>query len=159
MKTYLSNYSECKFLKILYLMILSLFIMSCGGGGSKSDVIPPVIQVLGANPITIIQGESYSDAGATATDNVDSNLTIVSSGTVNASIVNTYIITYNATDKAGNKAISKTRKVIVKASLTGIERIMQNALLVERVKTQSVVNLQALANLKSGGIVDGFVTA
>jgi len=158
MKTYLPIYLECKFLKILYLMILSLFIISCGGGGSKSDVIPPVIQVLGINPVTIMQGENYNDAGAIATDNVDNNVTVISSGTVNTSIANTYIITYNATDKAGNTAIPKTRHVIVKASLTGIEGIMQNALLVERVKTQSTVNLQAIANLKSGGIVDGFAT-
>lgn len=163
MKTSQSTYyfqpSQLKYLKIFYLIFLSLFIISCGGGGgTTADVIPPIIQVVGENPVTIIQGSNYNDAGASASDNVDQQVTVTSSGSVSTAIIGTYIITYNAKDKAGNSAISKTRKVIVKASLTGIERIMQNAWLVERVKTKSVVNLQALATLKSGGIVDGFTT-
>lgn len=39
------------------------------------DTTAPVITLLGENPITIEVGSVYSDAGATATDNVDGDLT------------------------------------------------------------------------------------
>ncbi len=66
------------------------------------DVIPPVIQILGSSPLTIFQNAAYEDAGATATDNIDGNLDVSSSGTVDASLIGAYAITYTATDSAGN---------------------------------------------------------
>jgi hypothetical protein len=83
------------------------------------DTTPPVITLLGSNPFTLNQGATYTEPGATATDNVDGNLT--SSIVINASAVNTavpgdYPVTYNVTDVAGNAATQVTRTVHVTAN-------------------------------------------
>ena len=35
----------------------------------SSDITPPVLSLLGQNPVSVDQGTSYNDAGATASDN------------------------------------------------------------------------------------------
>ncbi len=78
------------------------------------DDTAPVITVLGQNPITVNLGSvSYDDAGATATDDQDEFVKVAASGEVNTKIAGTYIITYTATDSAGNAALPQTRTVIV----------------------------------------------
>ena len=81
----------------------------------QSDAIAPVITLLGNNPITIYQGSEFSDPGATATDNVDGDITssIVVTGTVDTATIGTYTIYYNVSDDAGNAAEEKTREVVV----------------------------------------------
>jgi len=82
---------------------------------SNIDKIAPVITVLGNNPHTMIQGETYTDAGATATDNRDGDIThrIQTSGKVDTAIPGIYTITYTVSDEAGNVATA-TRTVEVK---------------------------------------------
>jgi hypothetical protein len=65
------------------------------------DFTPPVITVNGDNPATVELGGSYTDAGATASDDSGS-ATLVTSGTVNTNSVGSYQITYTATDSSGN---------------------------------------------------------
>ena len=77
------------------------------------DTTPPVITLNGDATITITQGTPYTDAGATATDNVDATVTVVTTGTVDTNTVGTYTLRYNATDSAGNVATEVTRTVIV----------------------------------------------
>jgi type II secretory pathway pseudopilin PulG len=79
------------------------------------DNIPPVITRLGSSPVTINAGDSYVDAGATASDNIDGNITnrIVVTSDLNVSITGTYTIRYNVLDTAGNDATEVTRTVIV----------------------------------------------
>lgn len=79
------------------------------------DTTVPVITITGSSSISIKRNSVYTDAGATATDNIDGNLTanIVKTGTVNTAVVGTYYIRYNVTDAAGNKAAQKTRTVKV----------------------------------------------
>ncbi len=77
------------------------------------DEEPPVITLNGANPMTITQGETYTEPGATCTDNVDPTCNVVIAGTVDTNTVGTYTVTYNATDAAGNNAIEQTRTVNV----------------------------------------------
>jgi hypothetical protein len=79
------------------------------------DTTPPVITLTGSATVTVAWGGSYSDAGATATDNVDSPVTVNSSGTVNTAVPGTYTITYTASDVAGNAATPVTRTVTVSA--------------------------------------------
>ncbi|MBI1318123.1 MAG: DUF5011 domain-containing protein [Candidatus Hydrogenedens sp.] len=88
-----------------------------GGSTPTPDTTAPVISLNGAASVTINQGTSYSDAGATATDNIDGNLTaqISVSGTVNMSVAGTYTLTYRVSDAAGNAATPVTRTVTVKA--------------------------------------------
>ncbi len=69
-----------------------------------ADTVAPVITLFGASTINVTQGDTYSDSGASALDNVDGSVTVVSSGTVDTTTVGTYIITYTATDSAGNSA-------------------------------------------------------
>jgi len=78
----------------------------------------PVITLLGDANVAICQGLTYSDAGATALDNVDGDITsqIVKTGTVNSSIPNTYSLTYDVSDAAGNSATQVIRTVTVNAT-------------------------------------------
>jgi len=77
------------------------------------DSIAPVITILGTNPTYLTVGDSYTDAGATAVDNVDGVVSVVTfSNNVNTSLVGTYSVVYNATDTASNIATA-TRVVQV----------------------------------------------
>ena len=64
------------------------------------DTTVPVITLLGEDPVTIEVGDTYTDAGATATDNFDGDITssIVTVSTVNTAIVGVYLVTYNVSD-------------------------------------------------------------
>jgi hypothetical protein len=75
-----------------------------------------VITILGENPIRILRGTTYTDAGATTTDAIDSGVVATSTSNVNTSINGTYYVTYGATDISGNSAIEKIRTVIVYSS-------------------------------------------
>lgn len=82
------------------------------------DNTAPVITIVGDNPASVLQGNSYTDAGATATDaHSGLNGSVTTSGTVNTSQAGTYTLTYTATDKAGNTATA-TRTVNVISSST-----------------------------------------
>ncbi len=77
-------------------------------GTPSDDDKAPVIIVLGDNPVTLGTGSLYVDAGATAIDNKDGNITerIVTTGTVNPNVPGTYTIEYTVYDNAGNKGTS-----------------------------------------------------
>ncbi len=76
------------------------------------DTIAPVITLNGSSTEDIIEGESYTDAGATAIDNIDGPVEVSTTGIVDTSKVGVYTITYTAVDNAGNKA-TETRTVNV----------------------------------------------
>lgn len=80
------------------------------------DVTPPELTMLGSPTVNLTVGVSYRDAGATATDDVDGDITdrIVAVSNVNTSSVGTYTVSYNVADVAGNTA-STNRTIIVKA--------------------------------------------
>jgi uncharacterized repeat protein (TIGR02543 family) len=93
---------------------------------TTADTTPPVISLLGSSTINLTVGDTYTDAGATASDDVDGNLTssITTSGlvysvsdsasnTVNSSTAGTYTISYSVSDAAGNTATVVQRTVIV----------------------------------------------
>ena len=79
------------------------------------DVVPPVIILIGSSTVNLYVGDTYEDAGSTALDDVDGDITenIVVINPVDTSIVGTYVITYNVSDVAGNAAEEVTRTVIV----------------------------------------------
>ena len=80
---------------------------------APAEFVPPVITMYGASSITLPLYSSYTDAGASAYDESDGSITVIVSGSVDTYTPGTYIITYNATDSSGNKAIEKSRTVIV----------------------------------------------
>jgi hypothetical protein len=84
------------------------------------DTTVPVITLLGDATVTIEVGNDYTDAGATASDNYDGDITddIVVVNPVDSDVVGTYTITYNVSDAAGNTAVEAIREVIVENSLT-----------------------------------------
>jgi len=73
----------------------------------RGDRIPPTITLLGETVINLAAGVPFVDDGATATDDIDGDVTasIVLSGAVNITVVGTYRVTYTATDRANNTAI------------------------------------------------------
>ncbi|MCF6245317.1 MAG: BspA family leucine-rich repeat surface protein [Sulfurovum sp.] len=81
-----------------------------------ADVGAPVITLLGANPVNLIVGASYIEAGAKAIDDKEGDLSknIKTHGSVNATKAGTYTVTYNVSDAVGNKAQQVSRTVNVK---------------------------------------------
>jgi len=69
-----------------------------------ADIVPPIITIIGGVTLNVLLNDSYSDAGATAIDDIDGNLTVTSTGTVDTTTPGDYTITYTATDSAGNVA-------------------------------------------------------
>ena len=84
-----------------------------------SDTTAPVLTLIGSAAINHEQGTAYSDAGASATDNTDGDIsgTITVSGFVDATAAGTYVLSYNASDAAGNNATTVTRKVTVQDTI------------------------------------------
>ncbi len=85
------------------------------------DTTAPVITLVGDATITIPTNSTFIDPGATATDNIDGNLTaqILVGNTVDTAIVGTYYVTYDVTDAAGNPATQVVRTVVVESSSSG----------------------------------------
>ena len=82
------------------------------------DTVPPVIELIGPATVSITQGTTYADMGATCNDNIDGPITNI---TVNALAVDTanvgsYTVTYDCRDAAGNPAVQLTRTVTVVAA-------------------------------------------
>ena len=83
------------------------------------DTIPPVITILGANPAEIEEGGSYVDAGATALDDRDGNVSVQTIGAVDGSLAGIYTLLYTARDSANNLALAvRTVKVNSTADTT-----------------------------------------
>lgn len=81
------------------------------------DVTAPMVSLNGDNIINIIVGSTFVDPGATANDNRDGDLDVVVSGNVDISTIGEYILTYTATDNAGNET-----------NATRIVKVNENAL-------------------------------
>lgn len=75
------------------------------------DTIPPVITIIGGDQ-NLELGSTYQEKGATAVDNTDGNVDVTVSGAVNSNIIGVYVLTYSATDSAGNSS-EATRIVTV----------------------------------------------
>ncbi len=82
---------------------------------TATDITPPVITLKGNAIDSISLGKSYTDAGATASDDKDGDLTsfIVLSGSVSTSITGTYTLGYIVRDAAGNSSAKVIRTVKV----------------------------------------------
>ena len=85
------------------------------------DTESPVITLIGGNPLEVFKGATFSDPGATVTDNKDATRTITGSGTVNTATVGIYTLTYTAQDLGGNLALPVTRTVNVVLNPAGDE--------------------------------------
>ena len=80
-----------------------------------ADITPPTITLNGDAFVTVYQNSNYVDAGATAIDDVDGNLTanIVTTNSVDTTQLGTYSVKYNVTDSSNNQAVEVVRTVKV----------------------------------------------
>ena len=76
--------------------------------------MPPSITLKGQNPVRVILGNIYTDAGASALDNIDGDISasITVSNAVDTAIRGSYEVKYSVIDSAGNTA-ETTRIVYV----------------------------------------------
>ena len=96
----------------------------CTNNNSTADTTAPTITLTGEATINLSVGDTYTDAGATASDDVDGDITssVTTSGSVDTSTAGTYVITYSLTDAAGNTT-TLTRTVIVSAGNSSSDNI------------------------------------
>lgn len=99
-------------LNLLVLLFLSSILFTAC---DAKDDMPPVIMINGADTLSHVLNEIYNDPGATATDDVDGNVTskIYVNNEVDSDRVGEYTVTYSVVDEAGNEAIPQSRVVYV----------------------------------------------
>jgi hypothetical protein len=114
--------------------------------GAGEDTTPPVITILGNNPINVTVGASYADAGATASDDADGDVTssIDTTSEVNTAVAGSYTITYVAHDSSGNYATS-TRAVNVTQSNVSGNGSSGGASITQQISTLIAMGKTALA--------------
>lgn len=119
-----SNYLFSAVRAPVFIGFICLVIAACGGGsegGSSpstppvSDTTAPTLTLTGGAAITHELGTVFTDPGWTVTDNVDSNLSVVVDGEVDADVAGEYTLTYTVADSAGNTA-SAERTVTVESA-------------------------------------------
>jgi hypothetical protein len=82
----------------------------------EPDDTPPVITLIGDNPQTIVVGNAYVELGATASDDVDGDISsdiVIDASEVNTATLGSYTVKYDVSDSAGNAATQVTRTVNV----------------------------------------------
>ncbi len=92
---------------------------NAGNSGKSPTSTLPTITLNGNEKIVLKVGETYTEQGAKATDEVDGDITnkITISGSVNTSKAGTYHITYAVKNSRGNE-ITKTRTIVVEKEST-----------------------------------------
>jgi len=88
---------------------------------SNIDKTPPTITLKGSAVINLTVGATYSESGVTAEDNLDGTIGIDTKGTVKTNTAGTYIVTYTATDSAGNTATVTRTVTVGGGEVTGSE--------------------------------------
>jgi hypothetical protein len=113
------NMKKVKFLAIIWMLAITLFIAACQDDKDKEA---PVIS--GVENITYIIGETQPDFldGITAIDNVDETLEItVDSSAVSYTVPGTYNVIISVTDQAGNVA---TETLILTVEFEGVDPVI-----------------------------------
>jgi hypothetical protein len=93
----------------------AVFYNDGSGNLGLGDTAGPTIQLRGEAAATVIAGETYTDAGATAMDAIDGDVSsrIKVQNAVDPAVIGTYNVTYTATDLSGNEGTPATRTVRV----------------------------------------------
>jgi hypothetical protein len=87
-----------------------------GNVQGNNDTKPPAITLLGDDPLSLNQGDTYEEPGASAMDDSDGDLTAkisIDSSGVTTTTAGNYAVTYNVADSVGNQAEEVTRTVVV----------------------------------------------
>ena len=95
--------------------------------GTVLDTTAPIITLLDDKIVYVKKGASYTDLGVTVTDNIDNDVTVKINNVVNTSVLGTYIITYTATDNAGNtSSVTRTVNVVLYLAISEVPFIDEN---------------------------------
>ena len=123
---------------------------------SVRDTIMPEMYLVGEAALEFEVGREYSDAGATAVDAFEGNLTgsIKVDNQVDTTKPGQYEVLYNVADSSGNKAEQLVRRVVVVDRLAPVITLAGNAV-VKQVLKEAYVDLGAQASDN----VDGDITA
>ena len=95
-------------------------IESCSDGAKHPEIVDteaPIITLNGDNPMHIALNSNYTEEGATAIDNIDGEIDVTITGSVDTTQVGEYTITYSATDSSNNNTTIE-RKVFVDEEVT-----------------------------------------
>lgn len=90
------------------------------------DTTNPVVTLNGDAVVTLEVGSTYTDLGASYTDNYDASGNAVMSGTVNTAVLGTYPITYSYTDASSNKGTISRSVVVVVDTVDPVLDILGN---------------------------------
>jgi len=108
--------------KFIYYVLVTL-IIACSDDDSHSinDITAPIITVLGDTTISIPKNTIYIDAGATAIDNVDGDLTssIITISNVDTSALGFYTVTYSVSDTEGNNSSASRLVTVFESPVVG----------------------------------------
>jgi hypothetical protein len=83
---------------------------------------PPSLELIGARLVHLVLGDTYTDAGATAFDHEDGDLTsqIITDSNVDTGTAGTYQVSYYVTDFDGNRVeISRIVRVVASQATSG----------------------------------------
>ncbi len=77
------------------------------------DTTAPIITLIGDSEVNVPYKTEYTEQGVTIADNVDTDLSVVITGSVDTTKLGSYIVEYNISDTSGNNAESVSRTVNV----------------------------------------------
>ena len=115
------------------------------------DTTAPVVTVTGTNPVTVELGDTYSDAGATATD-LSGVVTVVTTGSVDADTVGEYTLTYTSTDPSGNAGTATRTVNVVDTTAPAVTVTGTNPLTLEVAQDATYTDAGATATDASGTV-------
>ena len=88
---------------------------------TELDLTPPVITIIGDNPLEINIGEDYTEFGASATDDIDGDITqdiLIDSSNLNTTLAGVYTVTYSVSDLSNNSTIEIREVIVIDNSIT-----------------------------------------
>jgi hypothetical protein len=99
---------------LFFLVFLGLFLLNCTAP-DQLDTEAPVLTFLPSND-TLYIGDSWKEPGYACVDNVDGDISSIAiSGSVNTERIGKYILTYSASDKAGNSSSAERTVYVLSA--------------------------------------------
>jgi hypothetical protein len=124
------------------------------------DNTPPVITLNGPPEIVVEMGTTYTDKGATASDNIDGDITSrikeryppIDTSTLTAP--RTYQLTYNVSDSAGNAATPVTRIVRVQDTTAPVITLKRTEPDIPKIYTVQVARHLGQEGRPSGSILE-----